>query len=50
MASNNIAHEIERIAQMAEEASEAAKKTAQSAGQLDELASKQLEALSNYTV
>jgi len=50
VASNNIAHEIERIAQMAEEASEASKKTAQSAGQLDELARKQLDALSNYTV
>jgi methyl-accepting chemotaxis protein len=48
-ASNNIAVQVERIAQMAEESSASAVQTAASANRLEELARRQIETLKQYT-
>ena len=48
VASNNIASQVEHTAQMSEESNAAAKSTAENAEQLDRLATKQLEILSQY--
>ena len=50
MASNNIAVQVERIAQMAEESSSAAQQTASNAARLDDQATRQIETLRQYKV
>jgi methyl-accepting chemotaxis protein len=49
-ASNNIATQVERTAQMSEQASAAAQHTAANAGRLDTLAREQIATLSRYTL
>lgn len=50
VASNNIAQQVERIAQMTEESSAAALQTASSAARLDELARTQIATLQHYAL
>jgi methyl-accepting chemotaxis protein len=50
VASNNIAAQVERTAQMSEQASAAAQHTADNAGRLDSLAKDQIATLSRYTL
>jgi len=50
VASNNIAAQVERTAQMSEESSAAAQSTADSAGRLDQLAKSQIETLEQFTI
>ena len=50
VASNNIAVEVERTAQMSEEASAAAQHTATTAKHLSELAGTQIATLATYTL
>ena len=50
VASNNIAAQVERTAQMSEESSSAARLTADSAERLDQLAKSQIETLAQFTI
>ena len=50
VASNNIAVQVEKTAQMAEESSAAAKNTLESAQHLDQLAKSQIATLAQYTL
>ena len=50
VASNNIAVQVEKTAQMAEESSAAAKNTLKSAEHLDKLAQSQMATLAQYTL